>query len=332
MVGTGLTIAALIILGVFAAIFGIVVLIDMAKAKKRGVKYHIRQSLTAFLFLLPACALAFFFVLLPILFSLGYSFTNYKLFQKKPIEWVGFDQFKVAFENLFSGLDKLPYAVKNTAIFVVLVVPIQIGLALLLALFCNVKAKGNIVFKVCFFTPVVISLSVTAYLWHELLAPSDKSFINSILGLFGIPPQDFLNDPNTTMLTIVLVSAWQGCGYQMLIFLSALSGIKKELYEAARMDGCNAVGRFFKVTLPGLKPTMLYVLITVFVGACRIMIQPWLMVGYQDNSVTLSYYMYQEGFSNKLVGYSSAIALLMTIFIGAITLIQRKLLGGKKND
>ena len=147
---------------------------------------------------------------------------------------------------------------------------------------------------------------------------------------YGAEPQDFLNNPKTTMSWIVVLSAWQGCGYQMLIFISALSGIRKDLYEAARMDGCNAFQRFFKVTLPGLRPTMLYILITVFIGACRIMVQPMLLVGYQDNSVTISYYMYQQGYAFRFVGYSSAIALIMTIFIGSITFIQRKLFGEKK--
>lgn len=324
--------SALIILGVFVIVYGAVVLYDIQKAKKRGTKYHFRQALTAFLLLLPATALAYFFILLPIVYSLGYAFTNYRILRKNTvIEWVGFQNFQDAFEEI-ADHGWLFHAVKNTALFVVLVVPIQILLALAMALFCNVKAKGNGFFKVCFFIPVAVSLAVTSFLWAELLSPSKTGFMNSILGLFGLPPQDFINNPSMTMIWIVIISAWQGAGYQMLIFLSGLTGIKKELYEAARLDGCNAFQRFLRVTLPGLKPTLVYVLITVFIGACRIMVQPMLMVGFQENSVTLSYYMYQMGFSRKLAGYSSAIALLMTIFIGAITLIQRKLLGGKRDE
>lgn len=330
---TSLTASALIILAVFLLILGLVIFFDVRKAKKHGMRYHFRQALTAFLMLLPACVLAYFFVLLPILYSLGYSFTNFHLLKPKKITFAGFNNFVAVFKDMFAG-GLLTSAFKNTGIFVLVVVPLQIGLALGLALFCNVKAKGNFIFKVCFFTPVVISLAVTSYLWEQLLAYSDTSFINSILGLFKIEPQDFLNNPKTTMVTIAIISAWQGCGFQMLIFLSALTGIKKELYEAARMDGCNAWHRFLKVTLPGLRPTMLYVLITVFIGACRIMIQPMIMVGPHSNSMTLSYYMYQEVFymEGHRVGYSSTIALFMTVIIGSITLLQRKLLGGKSND
>ena len=325
-----LLVSALIILAVFVAIFVIVVILDIKKAKRLQQKYTWKRTLTALLFLLPACILAYFFVLLPIIYSLAYSFTNYKLLKPNQIEFIGFDNFILAFKEMFNKDQKLSRAVLNTLYFVVLVVPLQIGLALLLALFCNAKMKGNTIFKVCFFTPVVISLSVTSYLWKQILSPSESGMFNSILGLFNIPAKDLLNDPKPTMPTIVFISAWQGCGYQMLIFLSALTGIRKDLYEAARLDGCNAWHRFWKVTVPGLRPTVLYVLVTVFIGACRIMVQPMLMVGYHDNSVTLSYFMYEQGFSNQLVGYSSAIALLMTIIVGTITLLQRKLLGGKK--
>jgi len=93
---------------------------------------------------------------------------------------------------------------------------------------------------------------------------------------------------------------------------------------AARLDGANAWKRFVNITVPGLKSSVLYITITVFIGACRIMVQPMLMTGYQDHTVTLSYYMYTQGYTYRWVGYSSAVALIMTIVIGTITLIQRR--------
>ena len=323
--------AALIIFAVLLFIFGIVVLLDVLFAKKKNTKYHSKQVITAFLFILPAAVFAFFFIALPIMYSLGYAFTDTVLFEPESGQFVGFDNFKAIIEELKTG-GTLVQAIKNTAIFVVLVVPLQITVALLLALFCNIPNKGRTVFKVCFFAPIVISLAVTSYLWLILLDPSSDGLMNTILMSFGIPRQEFLRDSNTTMIWIVIVSAWQGAGYQMLIFSSALSGIRKDLYEAARMDGCNAWMRFWKVTLPGLKPTLLYILITVFIGASRIMIQPMLMVGaYDPSAITISYYMYGQAYDFPyLVGYSSAIALIMTIIIGGITFLQRKLLGDKK--
>ena len=220
--------------------------------------------------------------------------------------------------------------IKNTFIFVICVVPLQIGLALVLALFCNKKVPGAGIFKVCFFAPVVISLSVTSYLWLHILSPSETGLLNSILGMFGAEPQDFLRNPKTAILWIVLLSAWQGCGFQMLIFLSALTNIREDLYEAAALDGAGVFNKFLHVTVPALKPTFLYVVITVFIGACRIMVQPMIMVGYQSHVITISYYMYQQGYAYNWVGLSSAVALIMTIIIGSITLIQRKFLGDKE--
>ena len=325
--------AALIIFLIFLLIFGLMVFFDVRNAKKRQQKYHIRRAVVAFLLMAPAVVLAFFFIMLPILYSLGYAFTNLNSQKMWDIKFVGFKQFKDAFEEIKMG-GKLASAIKNTAFFVVIVVPLQIGLALLLALFCNAKMWGSKIFKICFFAPVVVSLAVTSYLWLQILEGDETGMLNSLLLHFGMKePINFLNDvtkPERTMFWIVIISAWQGCGYQMLIFLSALTGIRKDLYEAARMDGCNVFQRFWKVTLPGLRPTLLYVLITVFIGACRIMVQPMIMVGYHENGVTLSYYMWQEGLRNKLVGYTCAIALVMTVFIGTITFIQRKILGENK--
>ena len=303
----------LIILGILIVIFLAVFITDFIRSHKNNRKYHKGEVIMAFVMLLPAVVMTFFFVILPIFMSLGYAFTDYNLMMPESIGLAGdgFDNFRLLFKE-FSSHGMVYRAVINTLLFVALVVPLQIGLALLLALFVNNKKKGTAIFKVCFFAPVAISLSVTAYIWKQIIPESD------------------LRTDYVAIIWIVLLSAWQGCGFQMLIFLSALTGIRKELYEAARMDGCNAIQRFFKVTIPGLKPTMLYILITVFIGACRILVQPMLMVGYHDNAVTLSYYMYQQGYSFRFVGYSCAIALIMTIFIGTITFIQRKILGEKK--
>lgn len=297
--------------------------------KKSNIKYNKKLATSAYLMLIPATVLAFIFIMLPILFSLGYAFTDYYLLKPDATKFIFLDNFKSIIEEVkFKG--ELYHAIRNTSIFVVCVVPLQIGLALGLALFCNRKVPGANIFKVCFFAPVVISLTVTSYLWLQILSPSETGLLNSILGLFGQAPKDFLRDKDTAILWIVLLSAWQGCGTQMLIFLSALTNIRQDLYEAAALDGANTFKKFIHVTVPGLKPTFLYVVITVFIGACRIMVQPMLMVGYQNHVVTISYYMYQQGYFYRWVGLSSAVALIMTIVIGTITILQRKFLGEKE--
>ena len=315
---------SLIILALFILAFGGFVVYDLVTAKKRKEVYRVKSSATAYLMLLPAVVLTFLFILLPILYSLGYAFTDYYLLRPDDINFVFLDNFAEIFKEI-SAKGMLYNAIKNTVTFVVGVVPLQIGMALLLALFVNRKCFGSKIFKVCFFAPVVISLSVTAFLWEQILAPGEGGLLNSLLGMFGIPPHDWLRDPKTAMPCIIVLSAWQGCGYQMLIFLSGLSNIRKDLYEAAALDGANWWHQFWHVTWVGLRSTFVYVLITVCIGACRGMIQPMLMTGYMDHTVTLSYYMYNSGYTERLVGESSAVALLMTIFIGGITLIQRRL-------
>ncbi|MBQ2805269.1 MAG: sugar ABC transporter permease [Clostridia bacterium] len=319
-----MTTTSLIILGLFLLAFVGFVVYDIVTAKKRKEVYRVKSTATAYLMLLPAVILAFLFILLPILYSLGYAFTDYYLLLPDDIGFVFLDNFAEIFQEI-SAKGMLYNAIKNTFTFVIGVVPLQIGMALLLALFVNRNNVGSKIFKVCFFAPVVISLSVTSFLWEQILAPGEGGLLNSLLGMFGVPPHDWLRDPNTAMPCIIVLSAWQGCGYQMLIFLSGLSNIRKDLYEAAALDGANWWHRFWNVTWVGLRSTFVYVLITVFIGACRIMTQPMLMTGYMSHTVTLSYYMYNTGYTERLVGESSAVALLMTIFIGGVTLLQRRL-------
>lgn len=319
-----MTKTSIIIFVLFLCAFGGFVAYDLATAKRRKEVYRVKSTATAYLMLLPAIALAFLFILLPILYSLGYAFTDYYLLKPNEINIVFFKNFVQIFEEI-SEKGMLYNAIKNTAVFVIGVVPLQIGLALFLALFVNRPGIGSKIFKVCFFAPVVISLSITAFLWEQILAPGEGGLLNAMLGMVGVPPHDWLRDPKTAMPCIIILSAWQGCGYQMLIFLSGLSNIRKDLYEAASLDGANWWHKFWNVTWVGLRSTIVYILITVFIGACRILTQPMLMTGYMDHTVTLSYYMYNSGYTERFVGESSAVALLMTIFIGGVTLIQRRL-------
>ncbi|MBR7116702.1 MAG: sugar ABC transporter permease [Clostridia bacterium] len=319
-----MTVTSIVIFLLFLFAFGGFVIYDLLTAKRHKEVYRVKSTVTAYLMLLPSVALAFLFILLPILYSLGYAFTDYYLLQPDKIGFVFLDNFAEIFEEI-STKGMLYNAIINTLTFVVGVVPLQIGLALLLALFVNRPGIGSKIFKVCFFAPVVISLSVTAFLWEQILAPGPGGLLNSMLSVFGVAPHDWLRDPATAMPCIIVLSAWQGCGYQMLIFLSGLSNIRKDLYEAASLDGANAWHKFWNVTWVGLRSTFVYILITVFIGACRIMTQPMLMTGYMEHTVTLSYYMYNSGYTERLVGESSAVALLMTIFIGGITLMQRRL-------
>lgn len=307
---------------VFVAVLAAFIVKDIVVRRKQGGRYHLRETVAAYGMMTPALLLALIFVLLPIVFSLGYAFTNYYLLRPNDIQFNGFENFKRMFQNIAEKGDVLK-ALKNTGQFVIFVVPLQILLALALALIVNRKMRGMAIFKIMFFAPQVISLTVTSYLWLRILDPSDVGLINAFLIKMGLGTHEFLKNPNTSMYWIILISAWQGAGYQMLIFLSGLQNVRKELYEAASLDGASKWRQFWCVTMPGLRSTLLFVIITVFIGACKVMVQPMLMTGKTDYTITMNYLMYIQGYSYRWVGYSSAIALMMTIVIGIITCIQR---------
>ena len=211
-------------------------------------------------------------------------------------------------------------------VFVVITVPVQLCVALGLALILNAKIKANTFFRWAFFVPVMLSLAVTSFLWGNLF--EQDGLINAILIKLGIGEQPFLDDPGQAMGIIIFISIWQGAGYQMLIFLSGLKNIQPEIYEAASLDGANAAQRFFYITIPNILPTFSFVLITMLIGAFRLITQPMIMTqgGPEDGTMTMSYYIYQQGITFRDVGYSSAIAMIYTIFMSVIALTLRKVM------
>lgn len=291
-----------------------------------GTTYDKEQSLWGWAFILPAFILAIVFVLLPIAISLFYAFTDANLLAMDEIKFVGFDNFVRAFQD-----KTLLLALKNTALFVVEVVPLQLCTALGLALILNKISHGSTFLRWAFFCPVMLSLAVTSMLWMNLLNTQD-GLINTLILALGGDPIMFLDSPNIALHTIVFISAWQGAGYQMLIFLSALKNVSPSLYEAAKMDGANAWSRFIHITLPAIKPTFSFVLITMLIGAFRICVQPMIMTGGGplDSTMTMSYYIYLQGTQYRDVGYSSAIALLFTIIMAIVSLSLRRILEGKE--
>ncbi len=285
-----------------------------------GKKYKTSETIVGWAFLMPALVLGFIFIVLPIIISLSYSFTDANLLKLDQIKWNSFKNFK----DLFS--DKLlRTAFMNTMEFVIKVVPLQLGVSLGLALILNSKIKFNTFFRWVFFCPVMLSLAVTSMLWMNLLN-EQEGLINAVFEMIGLGRQQFLSDPKKAMDILVIISVWQGAGYQMLIFLSGLKNISNDMYEASSIDGANKFQQFTKITLPSIKPTFSFVLITMLIGAFKLITQPMIMTqgGPTDSTLTMSYYIYQQGVTYREVGYSSAIALVYTIVLAAITLSIRK--------
>lgn len=286
---------------------------------KNKIKW--KDNVVAYTFLGPALLLLLLFLIIPAIMSVYYAFTDYYLLTPDMRKFVGLDNFI----NLFKDPIFLK-SLANTLKFVVWVIPLQIGAALGLALLLNKQRKANTFFKVAYFSPVVMSLVVISVLWLYLLNPNE-GIINNVLTYFGVSAQPFLTSPKQAMFTIVFVSAWQGAGFQMLIFLAGLQNIPGDVYEAAQLDGMNKWQRFIYITLPLLKPTSIFIFITTLIGAFKILVQPMVMTqgGPVNSTMTVVYYIYQTGFTDRMVGYASSIALLFGTIIGLVTLAQRKL-------
>ncbi|MCY8002237.1 carbohydrate ABC transporter permease [Bacillus haynesii] len=280
-----------------------------------------RENALAYTFLGPALLILSVFLVIPSIMAVYYAFTDYYLLTPDLRKFVGFDNFIKLFKDpIFLK------SLSNTLKFVVLVIPLQIGAALGLALLLNKKRKANTFFKVAYFSPVVMSLVVISVLWLYLLNPNE-GMINNVLTHVGLPPQPFLTSPNQAIFTIVFVSVWQGAGFQMLIFLAGLQNIPGDVYEAAQLDGMNKWQRFIYITLPLLKPTSVFIFITTLISAFKLLVQPMVMTqgGPVNSTMTVVYYIYQTGFTDRMVGYASSIALLFGTMIGLVTLAQRKL-------
>ena len=287
-----------------------------------------KENWTGIAFITPALVLLFIFLFIPFFMTVGYSFTNYNILKPDRMEFVGIKNFiRLTQDTVFLK------SIVNTFVFVILVVPLQVCLALGLALMINRKMKGISIYRLAFFAPTVLSLVVVSILWTYIYNPNN-GLLNSLLGSVGIGPFKFLNDPKTAMLCIVILSAWQGCGFQMMIFLSGLQDIPQYLYEAAAGDGATKWHQFWHITIPGLKNITVFISLSIVVSAFQLIIQPMMMTagGPQNSTMTIVYEIYQTGFKYNKMGYGSAMALVFTVMVLILTLIQNKITNKSNED
>lgn len=279
--------------------------------KQNLAQYNKDDMKKAFIFLLPALILGSVFVVFPILLCMFYAFTDYYLLTPNETKFIGFKNF----------IDMLndPLVFKsfiNTLYFVVMVIPVQVGTAVFLAVLLNKRMKCRTLFRTAFYSPNIISLTVMSLLWSILLAPND-GLINTFFQTIGLPPQPFLFSPKQAMPTIMFISAWQGAGFQMIIFLAGLSNIPTDQYEAAEIDGANKFQQFTHITLPGLKPVTVFVMITTIIAAFKLIIQPMIMTGGgpMDSTLTIVYHIFNTGYKFRYVGYANAISVTFFVLI-----------------
>ena len=262
------------------------------------------------------------FLVVPMIYTIFYSGFKYQIMRPDAIKMIGFDNYRKLFadKNFWVSL-------KNTVYFTVIVVPVQCALALGLALLVSRRFKGVAVFRTMYFSPQLTSMVVISVLWTVLYnANPNTGLINSFLVSLGLKPVKFLVDAKTAMNSIIFMSAWQGAGYQMMIFLAGLQGIPRDQYEAASVDGATKFKSFLYITLPGLKSTIKYVLMITMIQAMKLFTQPYIMTqgGPKNSTKTLVYYIYTQGFQKGNFGYACSIATVFFIIVVAMSMLMKK--------
>ena len=280
------------------------------------------------LMLFPAVLIVAICLLLPFVLSIPISLTNQRLVPR-PYHFVGLDNFI----QVLSDTD-FWHALWNVTRFTIMVVPVQCGFALAMALLINQSIPGRNFFRGALFLPAITSMTVVCVIWGTLFQyPTGP--LNQIVGLltFGLAgPVDWLGDPNYSMPAIVLLSAWQAYGFQMVVYLAGLQNIPNDLYEAARLEGASTWQRFRYVTLPGLRQTNIFVLIITTIQAFKLFTQINILTqgGPRDSTNTVVQYMYTVGFVGQKLGLASAVAIILFLIVLAISLVQRYVLRDRK--
>lgn len=290
-------------------------------AGKKKATLQSRLAVKGFLFVLPALIFFTLFTLVPIIMAIVFAFTKYDGIGE--IEWVGFSNFV----NIFTLDEVFKKSFVNVAWYALFAIPLSVLLPLAYAMLINADVKGGKVFRAIYYLPGLTS-SVAAATVFRLVFNPDIGVVNSFLAVFGVQGPQWLESSKTSMITIVILTMWQGIGGNMVIYSAALTGIPPELYEAARIDGASRARMFFKITLPLLAPTTFFIITMSIIGSFQLYDQVLIMTGGgpANSTITPVYVIYERAFgTNSNMGYASAQAVLLFVVIGTVSFITQKL-------
>jgi multiple sugar transport system permease protein len=279
------------------------------------------------LFATPALLLIAVFFLLPVASGLLLSLTDFDLYGVADPSTVRF----VGAANYGELLSSRVFwrAFVNTLGFVLIGGPLTIAAALGTAVLINARTtRLPSLFRTLLFAPVVATLVAVAVVWRYLYHPR-FGLLNQLLALVGLGPVNWLGEPSTAMLSIILLAVWKSFGFAMVIFVAALQAIPEHLYEAARLDGANLWQQLRHVTMPLLRPTLLFVSVTTAIGYFQLFAEPYVLTsgtgGPMDATLSLVLHMYKEGFRWWNIGYAAAVAFVLFAVILGATLVQLRL-------
>lgn len=289
----------------------------------------LRRSLNVALFILPGLLLFFTFVVGPMLYSFRISFYDWRIIKPENSEWVGLANYAKAISDpIFRR------AVLNTLVYALVTVPGQMILGLSVAILLNQAIRGKAFFRVIYYLPVVTSWVIVSLLF-EYMFLGQAGLVNYLLrDVLRVIPKNilWLADPILTFVPIHLLGIWKGVGWTAIIFLAGLQAIPEHLYEAAEVDGAGPVDRLFNITLPLLRPTTVFLLVVLTIGALNAYISNLLITNGGD-PLDLTHFvltlMYDATFNGLDFGYGAAISYTLTLFVFAISVVQIRLLRQK---
>lgn len=283
-------------------------------------KQSVREALSGYSFMAPTILVMGIFVILPILYAVFLSLHRVRILGELSYSFSGWRNF-----IRMTSDERVWIALKNTAEYVSIVVPIQTLLALVLALILNSSIKGKNGFRIIFFLPTVTSSAVLTLIFMWIY--NSNGLLNNFLALLGLPTYNWIGDPSVALKAIMIMNIWSTAPFFMVIYLAALQDIPESLYEAATIDGANKFDQFVSITLPLLKPVTFFIVVMGIIGTFQLFDQSYIFSagsgGPNNSTLTVVLLIYQYAFKSLDMGYAAALALMLAGVIMVTTLIQR---------
>ena len=273
---------------------------------------------TGYLMILPFYCIFILFTLIPIVMCLGYSFTNYDLYQR--MDWIGLQNYQKMLNDKV-----LTIALKNTFVYCFYTIFPSIVLGMLIAQLVNNRIFGQKLVRTVFYMPYVMSMVCISMIWMWIFDPSN-GFINQLLSALKLGRYEWLHDKKLAMPCVAFVSVWKNLGYNMLLFLAAMQSIPNDYYEVSKLEGASALAVFFRITIPLIKPTTFFVFITTTISSFNVFEQVLIMTGGgpSNSTTTIVHQIYRRAFDQLNMGYASAEAILLFLIILIITMINMR--------
>ena len=293
--------------------------IALEHTNKKPSRFQKRKWLP-YLLVSPYLIFVAVFVLFPVIFSFLLTFHKWNIIA--PMKFIGFDNYTRLFH------DRLFWtSVLNTLKFLLLHIPLQLAVALFLAVLLNQKIRAVSFFRASFFMPVIVSGVVVTILWQQLLG-YDNGIINRMLMSVGLSKVGWLVNPDVAIYSIAVMATWKNVGLYVILFLVGLQTVPTQYYEAAKLEGATKWQQFYHITLPMINPTVFMVVILSTIGGFSLFIEPYIMTGGGPLNKTLSavLYIYKQAFQYYNMGYSATLGFFYALMIMLVVVIQKRVI------